>query len=121
MEQELKRYLIDKCRDWMLHEEVEALDQITLPPPEQDSAKHSLLAYQSFVIIHGINCKRMEQLMLPEKEKLEDSIATRLWNEHRDTLNHCPVGGRLARIPKNKKCRRCEHRWLEIANIMVTL
>ena len=121
MEKELKRYLIDKCRDWMFPEEVEALDQITLSQPEQHSRKHSPLACRRIEVIYGINCKKTEQLMPPEKEKLEDSIAARLLNEHRDILNHCRVCGRLARTPKAKKCRLCEHRWLEIANIMVNI
>ena len=121
MEQELKRYLIDKCRDWMLPEEVEALDQFTLSQPEQHSRKQLTLAYRNIEVIHGINCKRTEQLMLSGKEKLEDAIAARLLNEHKNILNHCRVCGRLARIPKTKKCRLCEHRWFEIANIMVNL
>lgn len=118
---ELKRYLIDKCRDWMFPEEVEALDQITLSQPEQYSGKHPPPDFRSIEVIHGINCKKTEQLMLHGKEKLEDSIAARLLNEHRELLNHCRVCGQLARIPKTKKCRLCEHRWFEIANIMVNL
>ncbi len=121
MEQELKRYLIDKCRDWMLPEEVEALDQIALSHLEQDHRLLSPPTYQRIKVIYGINCKRTGQLMLNGKEKLEDAIAARLLIAHKELLNNCRVCGQLARIPKNIKCRLCQHRWFEIANIMVNL
>ena len=121
MERELKSYLIDKCRDWMLPEEVEALDQIALLQSEQQNRKQLTLAYRNIEVIHGINCSNLEQLMLRGKEKLEEAIATRLLDDHKNDLNHCRVCGQLARIPKTKKCRLCQHRWFEIANIMVYL
>lgn len=121
MEQELKGYLIDKCRDWMFPEEIEALDQLTLSQLEQDHLIHSPIAYRRIEVIYGINCKRMEQLMLLGKEKLEEFIATRLLNEHKEVLNNCPVCRRLARTPKTKQCRHCEHRWFEVANIVASI
>ena len=119
MEQELKRYLIDKCRDWMLPEEVEVLDQLTLAQFENEQGTQSPKAYRRIEVIYGINCKKTEQLMLLGKEKLEEVIATRLLTEHKDVLHNCPVCDRLTRTPKAKQCRHCEHRWFEVLNIMV--
>jgi hypothetical protein len=111
MDKELKTYLIGKCRDWMLPEEIEALEQIELTEIENGQYQNSHLSYRRIESVYGINCEKIEQLMFLGKEKLEETIANRLLNDHKDILNNCPICGRLARTPKAKQCRHCEHKW----------
>lgn len=109
MDKELRTYLIGKCRDWMLPEEIEALEQIELT--EIENGQNRPHANRRIEIAYGINCEKTEQLMLLGRKRLEETIATRLLHDHKDILNNCPICGRLARTPKAKQCRHCEHKW----------
>lgn len=47
-----------------------------------------------------------------DRPKLNQEIATRIWNTHKDELyiNKCPTCGGIARTKEGRQCRK-GHRW----------
>lgn len=113
MDKELKTYLIEKCRNWMLPEERKAIEQIELKESEIFNAEKSKFAQKKMELVYGIGDEKTEKLVALGKEKLADKIAERLLNENSGIINRCPNCERLARTPKAKQCRHCGHKWFE--------
>ena len=116
MDKELRTYLIEKCRNWMLPEEVKALGQIELRESEIYSAEKSKFAQKKMELVYGIGDEKTDELVALGKEKLSNKIAERLLKENSGIVNKCPNCGKLARTPKAKQCRFCGHKWLKENN-----
>ncbi len=111
MDKELRTYLIEKCRNWMLPEEIKALGQIELKESEIYSTEKSKFAQKKMELVYGIGDEKTDELVALGKEKLSNKIAERLLKENSGIVNKCPNCGKLARTPKAKQCRYCGHSW----------
>lgn len=112
MDQELKKYLLEQCRAWMLPEELKALRRIFLTEQGELSVKKIALADIKMEILYGFNDEKTNALANLDEDELELKIAFRLLRDHKDTLiNNCPQCAELARTPYAKQCRHCGYDW----------
>ena len=113
MDKELKTYLIEKCRNWMLPEEIKALEQLNLNESSINDSKKSKLAEKKMELVYGVGDEKTEKLVALGKEMLEEKIVNRLLKENSVFINKCPKCGKLARTPKARQCRFCSHKLYE--------
>ncbi len=112
MEKELKKYLIEQCRKWMLPEELKALRRSTLTEFGQESTNKIASRNIKMELIYGFNDDKTNELVSLGKDELENQIAIRLLKDHeQELINNCPSCGALARTPFAKQCRFCRHDW----------
>lgn len=112
MNEELKKYLLEQCRDWMAPEEIKALDRIGLTAHGEEVTRSGALVDFKMEAIYGFADDKTNELVARGREGMEIEIATRLLNRSRDeVINNCPKCGRLARTPRAKQCRRCGYDW----------
>jgi len=112
MTEELKKYLVEHCRKWMLPEEIRALTRIGLTEHGEEVTRKSALVNDKLEAIYGFNDEKTNQLVELGNDKMEMVIAERLLKESGEiVINNCPKCGRLARTPSAKQCRYCGHDW----------
>lgn len=110
--EELKKYILWYCRDWMLPEEVAALNRSGLTDSGEESTRRMVKKSPKFDKFYGFENNDTNTLVALGKEKLEKKIALRILNQYgNEVLNHCPKCGKLARTPKAKQCRYCSFDW----------
>jgi len=68
--------------------------------------------------LHLLPLSEMHTIKYPylneeERENEEEKIARIIIEKHEDRIfwNRCPKCGKLARTPKAKQCRFCQHDW----------
>jgi hypothetical protein len=85
---------------------------------------HDYGNWLSLVKVHGIDVGKdktglfdltmdeIDSLASIDPEELENAIAARIWNIHKDELfiNRCPTCGGIARTKEARRCRK-GHRW----------
>jgi hypothetical protein len=111
MTEELKIYLINKCRDWMLPEEIQALHRVMLM---QKGKEERIDKSTVFAKRFGYDDAKVDALVKLGRPQLEVIIANRLLNEYNNEIkiiNNCPKCGKLARTPRAKQCRYCGFDW----------
>lgn len=112
MEKELKKYLIEKCRNWMLPEELNALRRLNLTQSGEESTRRVALKSVKLELVYGFSDDKTNELVLLGREKLELAIAGRLLEHHEsEVINNCPKCEKLTRTPFAKQCRFCGHDW----------
>jgi hypothetical protein len=112
MTAELKKYLLEHCRAWMLPEEIRALTRIGLTKFGEETDRKLALVEPKIEAMYGFADEKTNQLVELGKERLEIRIAERLLKDSGDTIiNNCPKCGKLTRTPKAKQCRHCKHDW----------
>lgn len=111
MDSELKRYLIDACKQWMNKDEIKALRRLNLEEGFLDKVPTSELAKWQANMIYGLEEESVNFLVSLGLESLETRIAERLLKDKNVILNRCPKCNRLARTTVAKQCRYCEERW----------
>jgi predicted RNA-binding Zn-ribbon protein involved in translation (DUF1610 family) len=112
MTDEVKKYLVDQCREWMLPEEIRALMRIGLTKHGEEVTRKSALADFKLETIYGFADEKTNQLVDLGIEKMRIRIAERLLKESGNmVINNCPNCGKLARTPRAKQCRHCGHDW----------
>jgi hypothetical protein len=121
MTDEMKKYLLEQCREWMLPEEINALRRIGLTELGAEVTSKSARVDPKIEKMYGFNDKNTNELVQLGMEKMQLKIAERLLKESGDEIiNNCPKCGQLARTPKAKQCRYCGHDWrFEKANTSV--
>ena len=112
MDNELKKYLLEQCRDWMAQEEIRALNRSGLTEYGEEVTRKTALVEFKIEAMYGFADDKTNELVAMGKEVMEVEIATRLLKRSMDTIiNNCPKCGRLTRTPKAKQCRHCGHDW----------
>ena len=112
MTEELKKYLLDHGREWMLPEEIRALTRIGLTDYGEETTRKMALADVRMETLYGFADQKTNELVAFGREKMEIRIAERLLKESGNIIvNNCPKCGGLARTPKAKQCRYCGHDW----------
>ena len=112
MTEELKKYLLEQCRDWMLPEEINALHRIGLTEHGEEVTRKTALAEFKMEKVYGFKDDKTNNLVNLGKEKMEIAIAERLLKDSKkEIINNCPKCQKLARTPKAKQCRHCGHNW----------
>jgi len=104
MTDELKKYLLEQCTDWMLPEETRALGEIGL------NDRNALVEWKMEKVYGPFDNKVVDLLALGRTE-METEIARLLARSGDILVNNCPNCGRLARSPKAEQCRHCGHDW----------
>ena len=114
MESELKKYLLEQCRDWMLKEEIKVLRRLNLTEHgETVTRKNALVAY-NMELFYGFKDQKINDLVSLGKIIAEERIAKRILKDNPNILNNCPNCERLTRTPKARQCRHCGNKWFEI-------
>jgi|SRR4051812_37298531 hypothetical protein len=109
---ELKKYLLDHCREWMLPEEIRAITRIGLTTYGEEVTRKLVLTESKMEAFYGFEDEKTNQLVELGKEQMQIRIAERLLKESGNTvINNCPKCGKLARTPRAKQCRHCNHDW----------
>ena len=112
MTDELKKYLLEHCRKWMLREEICALRRIGISQRGEEVARKSAIVDINIEKTFGFNDEKTNKLVALGEEQMEHKIAERLLLDSGDEIiNNCPQCGRLARTPKARQCRYCGHDW----------
>jgi hypothetical protein len=112
---ELKKYLLEQCREWMLPEEIRALRRIGLTKYGEEVTRQSALAESKMEAMFGFADEKTNQLVDLGKEQMQMRIAERLLKDSADTvINNCSKCGKLARTPRAKQCRHCKHDWHQV-------
>ena len=112
MDKELKKYLLEQCRKWMLPEELNALRRTTLTKYGEEITRKIALKEKEMELLYGYKDRKTNKLVSLGKEELENKIAHRLLKDHESELiNNCPRCGSLARTPNAKQCRFCNYDW----------
>lgn len=112
MEKELKKYLIEQCRAWMLPEELKALRRTSLIKEVESTVKKTALEEVKMEILYGFKDDKTNKLASLAINELENKIAQRLLQDHKDDIiNNCPNCSKLTRTPYAKQCRHCNHDW----------
>ena len=112
MTDELRKYLLEQCRDWMLPEEIRALDRIGLTKHGEEVIRKSALVEFKMEVMYGFKDDATNELVTMGRAGMEVAIAERILTRSRDeVLNNCPKCGALARTPRAKQCRHCGHDW----------
>lgn len=113
MYEEIKTYLLEQCRDWMLEEEVKALWRFGLSKEAEIQYRKAPLTSHKIDLDFGFKDEKVNDLVSLGKIKAEESIAKRILNDNPDILNYCPNCGKLTRTPKARQCRHCGNKWFE--------
>ncbi len=117
MNEELRRYLIQHYSHLLSKEENQALSQVCLTKEQKEKwskprNKEGLinLKIQDF---YGFDNPKVDELVALGQEKLIAQLTNQLLAKHSDKvfLNYCPKCNELARTPKAKQCRFCNHSW----------
>jgi hypothetical protein len=117
MTEELKTYLLEQCRDWMLPEEIRALMRISLTEHGKTVTTKNALAEKKIDLLYGYSDEKTNMLVELGESKLEENIANRILTDHKDeVLNYCPKCEKLARTPKARQCRYCGNKWFDKTN-----
>jgi hypothetical protein len=112
MEEDLVRYLIDYCQEWMLPEERKALRRISLTEEAKEMLQKVIRLNQQHDKLYGFNDEKTNELLKVGENRLEEIIAKRILDrEHPLILNKCPKCNKLARTALAKQCRYCQHDW----------
>lgn len=112
MTEEIYKYLLEQCREWMLPEEIIALRRVSLTEYGEESTRKIALTELKIEKMYGFANEKVNALVALGKERLQLRIAERLLKEHEnEIINNCPKCGRLARTPKAKQCRYCGFDW----------
>ena len=115
MDKEVKKYLIEKCKEWMLPDERKALGQLDLNEHDINNVKKSRLVEKKMEWVFGIGDEKVTELVKIGRHKLENKIATRLLKDNIGIVNRCPKCDKIARTPKARQCRFCAHKWFDEA------
>jgi hypothetical protein len=120
MTDELKKYLLEQCRQWMLPEEIRALtrsdltehgEKVTREIVEKEEKTPTLSDFK-MERVYGFNDPKTNELVNLGHEKMLSTIAQRLIDRHGDSIvNTCPNCNSLTRTPNAKQCRHCGHDW----------
>ena len=112
MTEELLKYLIDHCREWMLPVEIRALLRISLTDDGEKVTREMAAKEFKFEEMYGFSDNETNQLVSLGIDKLKMTIAESLIYRHgKEILNYCPACNGLTRTPKAKQCRYCGHAW----------
>lgn len=112
MTEELKKYLLEQCCDWMLPEEIRALTRIGLTEHGEEGTRKCALVEPKMEAMYGFTDNKTNYLVELGKAGMQMKIAERLVRELEDKIiNNCPKCGGLARTPRAKQCRHCGHDW----------
>jgi hypothetical protein len=112
MTDEIKKYLLEHCREWMLPEEIIALRRISLTEYGEEVTRKTALKELKIEKMYGFTDEKTDALVELGKERMLLNIAERLLKENgNEVINNCPKCERLARTPKAKQCRYCGHNW----------
>ncbi|MFK8054792.1 MAG: hypothetical protein AB8F78_01625 [Saprospiraceae bacterium] len=112
MTDELKKYLLEQCRDWMLPEEIKALRRLTLTATGEELSQ--TIAQNSVVMekLYGFDDEKTNELVTLGKEKLEIAVTERMLKASKDqVINNCPKCDNLAKTPLAKQCEHCGNDW----------
>ena len=113
MDSELKKYLPEQCRSWMLEEEIIALRRFTLTEYGKSvTQKNSLISYQ-MEKHYGFNNEKVNELVAMGQHLAKERIAHRILEDNPNILNNCAKCGKLARTPKARQCRYCGNKWFD--------
>ena len=113
MESELKKYLLEQCRDWMLEEEKVVLRRLSLTEYGDTTTRKSALAEYKMELLYKFQDDHVNKMVSLGKTQAEENIARRILKDNPDILNTCPKCGKLARTPKARQCRFCGNKWFE--------
>lgn len=111
MESELKKYLLEQCRDWMLNEEIVVLRRLRLTEHGENVTRKNSLAEYKMELSYRFQDKKVNEMVSLGKTVVEENIAKRILKDNPSILNNCPKCGRLARTPKARQCRFCGNKW----------
>ncbi|WP_430413179.1 hypothetical protein [Kordia sp.] len=95
MEPELKKYLLEQCRDWMLKEEIKVLNRLGLTEHGETVTRKNALVEYKMELFYGFQDKKVNDLVSLEKTLVEERIAERILNDNPDILNNCSNCGKL--------------------------
>ncbi len=112
MDEELEKYLLAQCREWMLPEEIRALNRIGLTVHGEKVTRAAALTEFIMEANFGFMDEKTNRLVDLGEQGLNRAIAERLLiDSGNKIINTCPKCGHLARTPKAKQCRFCGHDW----------
>ncbi|PXY44276.1 hypothetical protein DMB68_17800 [Flavobacterium hydrophilum] len=119
MTDELKKYLLEQCRQWMLPEEIRALSRGGLTEHGEkttreiaEKEKKETLTDFKIERMYGFNDPKTNELVNLGHEKMLSTIAQRLLERQGDSIvNKCTKCNKLTRTPNAKQCRHCGHDW----------
>jgi hypothetical protein len=75
---ELKKYLLEQCRDWMLPEEIAALGRLGYSEHGEKVARKAALGSADMERMHGFGNPKVNYLVGLDEENLRLTIAQRL-------------------------------------------
>jgi hypothetical protein len=112
MTEEINKYLLEKCREWMLPEEIIALRRISLTENGEEITRKTAHVELKIEQMYGFANEKVNALVRLGKQGMLHKIAERLLKDNgNEIINNCPKCGRLARTPKAKQCRYCGFDW----------
>ncbi len=112
MTEELKKYLLEQCRAWMLPEELNALRRTGLTELGEESTRKTALGHFKMEKMFGFQDLKTNELVMLGKEKMELAIVERLLKDSaKEVINNCPKCHKLTRTPKARQCRHCGNIW----------
>ena len=113
MESELKKYLLEQCRDWMLDEEEIVLRRLSLTKYGEITTRKVAIAEHKMELLYRFQDDNVNKIVSLGKTQAEENIAKRILKDNPSILNNCSKCGQLARTPRAKQCRHCGHKWFE--------
>lgn len=113
MEPELKKYLLEQCRDWMFDDEKVVLRRLNLTEHGEITTEKSTLAQHKMELLYRFKDDNINEMVSLGKTRAEENIANRILKDNPNILNNCPRCRKLARTPKARQCRHCGHKWFE--------
>ena len=112
MTDELKKYLLEQCRAWMLNEEIVALRRTGLTEHGEKVSRRSALYDFTMEKLYGFGNDKVNELVALGEVEMKNKIAQRLLADHgHELINNCPKCGGLARTPHARQCRHCGYDW----------
>ena len=111
MESELKKYLLEQCRDWMLDDEKVVLRRLSLTEYGEITTRKSALTQHKMELLYKFKDDNVNEMVSFGKTRAEENIAKRILKDNPYILNNCKRCGKLARTPKARQCRHCGHKW----------
>lgn len=113
MESELKKYLLEQCRDWMHKEEIKVLNRLGLTEHGETVTRKNALVEYKMELFYGFQDKKVNDLVSLGKTLAEERIAERILKDNPNILNNCSNCGKLARTPNARQCRYCGNKWFD--------